>query len=383
MTPPSPPPSSDLVVAFPRRADASEHEIASQEALAGRLASLLGRRFDPSYRPSRRRGEPPPYFVPDRTLIGVDRAGRLGINRAADLYGGVAPHSFVAGKSITHGLIDVHAKAPAAWVRELANTLRDVVLSGYTAFTPQDAEAAGLKLLKQGAVRIKPADGIAGRGQVVARNAAELRAGLAEQSAPVMRRLGLVLEEDLKDVVTYSVGWARVGKMEIAYVGTQSLTPDNQGTSVYGGSELRLARGGFDALRALDLSADERLAVDLACHYDAAVSTAYPALFASRRNYDVAFGLAASGEIRSGVLEQSWRAGGASLAELAAMQSFAQSPVMASVRAATRERYGHKEPAPHPERLVFHGVDSSVGHISKSGGVLQETDEENADGGPQ
>ncbi len=58
---------SDLVVAYPRRANASEHEVASQEAMAVRLAALLGRRFEPDYRPSRRRDEPPPYYVPDRT----------------------------------------------------------------------------------------------------------------------------------------------------------------------------------------------------------------------------------------------------------------------------------------------------------------------------
>lgn len=361
---------SDLVVAYPRRASASEHEVASQEAMALRLAALLGRRFEPDFRPSRRRDEAPPYYVPDRTIIGPTRAARLGIKRAADLYGGVAPHSFVAGKAITHGLIGPQAKAPKAWVADLADALREVVLKGYTVFTPADAEAAGLQLLKTGPLRVKPTDATAGRGQKVARNAQELRAALQEQSPLAMRRLGLVLEEDLEDVSTYSVGWARVGKMEIAYVGTQSLTQDNQGRSVYGGSELRLARGGFDALRALDLTDHERQAVAMACQYDTAVSTAYPQLFASRRNYDVAFGTNGAGQARAGVLEQSWRAGGASLAELAAMQAFALSPSLTSVRAATRERYGPDQVLPIAQHLVFHGVDSAVGHISKSVAVL-------------
>lgn len=369
--------ASDLVVAYPRRATASEHEIASQEAMAARLAALLGRRFDPHFRPTRHRDEPPPYYVPDRTIIGATRAARLGITRPADLYGGVAPHSFVAGKAITHGLVTAQGRAPKAWAHELGDALRDVVLNGYTAFTVADAEAAGLQLLRQGPLRLKPVDATAGRGQVVVRNADELRAALAEQEPLVMRRLGLVLEEDLQDVSTYSVGWARVGKMEISYVGTQSLTPDNQGIQVYGGSVLRVARGGFDDLRALDLNEHERQAVALACQYDTAVSTAYPQLLASRRNYDVAFGQSASGQPRAGVLEQSWRAGGASLAELAAMQAFALSPSLMSVRAATRERYGEQEPRPIPQHLVYHGVDSAVGHISKWAGVL----EEEADGG--
>ncbi|MNX26687.1 hypothetical protein D3C86_567610 [compost metagenome] len=365
---------SDLVVAYPRRANASEHEVASQEAMAVRLAALLGRRFEPDYRPSRRRDEPPPYYVPDRTIIGPVRAARLGITRAADLYGGVAPYSFVSGKAITHGLIGPQAKAPKAWVGDLADALREVVLAGYSAFTLADAEAAGMRMLQDGPLRVKPTDATAGRGQVVVRNAEELRAALARQSPYAMRRLGLVLEEDLEDVSTYSVGWARVGKMEIAYVGTQSLTPDNQGIAVYGGSVLRVARGGFDDLRALDLTDPERQAVAMACHYDTAVSTAYPQLFASRRNYDVAFGTNRAGQARAGVLEQSWRAGGASLAELAAMQAFALSPSLASVRAATRERYGRDHAQPIPQHLIFHGVDTAVGHISKSAGVLEETE---------
>lgn len=368
--PPSPG-TAGTVAAYPRSVSASEHEIASQEALALRLAALLGRRYVPGYRPSRHRGEPAPYYVPDRTITSVARAAKLGITRAADLYGGVTPHAFVASKSITHGVLDGRAKAPEGWVRSLAEELDGVVLSGYTAFTLEDAQQAGERLLRQGPLRIKPADANAGRGQILVATPQELREGLARQHAPSVRRLGLVLEEHLAEIATYSVGWARVGKLEITYVGTQRLTPDNDGVLVYGGSTLCFANGGFDQLRALDLSEEEKRAVALACRYDTAVSTAYPDLFASRRNYDVAIGRAADGEPRAGVLEQSWRAGGASIAELAAMQAFALSPTLKTVRAATRERYGKDEPVPTPQRYVYRGEDSVVGMITKSGGILE------------
>ncbi|MNL78608.1 hypothetical protein D3C87_2050400 [compost metagenome] len=74
------------------------------------------------------------------------------------------------------------------------------------------------------------------------------------------------------------------------------------------------------------------------------------------------------------MLEQSWRAGGASLAELAAMQAFALSPSLTSVRAATRERYGQDHARPIPQHLIFHGKDTAVGHISKSAAVLDGLD---------
>jgi len=366
------PDSAGTVAAYPRRTGASEHEIASQEALALRIAALLGRRFVPDFRPTRNRGEPPPYYVPDRSITSLARANKLGIKRAADLFGGVTPHAFVATKSITHGVVDAQAKSPQGWVRPLAGALDEVVLRGYTAFTLDDAHRAGERLLQAGPLRLKPADANAGRGQVVVRNAQELRAALNGQDAATMRRLGLVLEEDLAQIATYSVGWIRVGKLEASYVGTQSLTRDNNGEPVYGGSALTFARGGFDELRALNLSDEERQAVDLSCRYDTAVSTAYPDFFASRRNYDVAIGQNARGEPRAGVLEQSWRAGGASIAELSALQAFMLSPSLKSVSAFTRERYGADEPAPTSEQYVYRGEDSAVGMITKSGGILED-----------
>ena len=89
---------------------------------------------------------------------------------------------------------------------------------------------------------------------------------------------------------------------------------------MYGGSELLVVRGGFEALHALGLPAEAALAVAQARVYDAAATEHFPGLFASRRNYDVVRGLDAAGRPRCGVLEQSWRIGGASGAEVAALE---------------------------------------------------------------
>jgi len=42
-----------------------------------------------------------------------------------------------------------------------------------------------------------------------------------------------VLEEELGDVTTYSVGQVRVAGLVASYCGTQSLTTDNSGATVY------------------------------------------------------------------------------------------------------------------------------------------------------
>ena len=66
--------------------------------------------------------------------------------------------------------------------------------------------------------------------------------------AAELARDGLVLEENLVDVTTHSVGQVRVAELVASYHGTQRLTSDNHGEQVYGGSDLLVVRGGFDAL---------------------------------------------------------------------------------------------------------------------------------------
>jgi hypothetical protein len=133
---------------------------------------------------------------------------------------------------------------------------------------------------------------------------------------------GLVLESDLRHVTTRSVGYTTIGNQTIAYHGTQRVVTNNQGLLVYGGSHLICVRGCWPELGNLPMDAKARLAVNQARIYDGNAGR-YPGFFASRRNYDVAQGIDGREQWRSGVLEASWRSGGASTAELAALLAFA------------------------------------------------------------
>jgi hypothetical protein len=176
---------------------------------------------------------------------------------------------------------------------------------------------------------------------------------------------GLVLEENLIEVTTYSVGRVRVMDLVVTYYGTQRLTRDNAGELVYGGSDLVVVRGDFERLLSLDLSDDVRLAVAQARRYDAAAEVSFPGFVVSRRNYDVAQGINACGQRRSGVLEQSWRIGGASGAEIAALEAFAAEPDLEVVRASTVEEYGTNVAPPADAVVYFQGADEEVGSITK------------------
>ena len=85
----------------------------------------------------------------------------------------------------------------------------------------------------------------------------------------------------------------------------------------------------------------------------------------SRRNYDVLHGRDARGRWHCGVLEQSWRIGGASGPEVAALEAFRADPLLRAVRAHSTERYG-AHAAPPPGAIVhFHGVDPVAGPLVK------------------
>jgi Protein of unknown function (DUF3182) len=355
----------DVVVEYSPQAGgfADTHERITRAQIAKRLAALMGFAYAGEYDPSAHYPGRV-YFVPSDTLVGVEQAARLGITGEHHLFGGVVPYPFVATKAITHSLVEPNAHAPEGWSEAFPNQVQDVVLVGYSVFTSEQAQAAGKRLMESGPVRLKPVHATAGRGQRVVNSMTELADALAAIPPTELADAGLVLEENLTAVSTYSVGQVRVADLTATYYGVQRLTNDNAGEEVYGGSDLVVVRGNFDALVQLRLSESIRIAVTQAQVYDAATSV-FSGMFASRRNYDVAQGLNAHGHWRSGVLEQSWRMGGASGAEIAALQAIHANPALQVVRAFTFEIYGESQAPPPHATVYFRGIDERVGMLTK------------------
>jgi hypothetical protein len=155
----------------------------------------------------------------------------------------------------------------------------------------------------------------------------------------------LVLEINLSPLATISVGKATVGRFTTAYCGTQRRVKDNHGHLIYGGSDLACVRGGWSELEGVQLPAEARLAIAQARAYDDAMSE-YPGFMASRRNYDVGQGIDGQGQRRSGVFEASWRSGGASTAELAALTEFAANTERQIIHVSAVREFGERRNAP-------------------------------------
>lgn len=363
------------------RAGAREHELAVQRGVAERLAALLGCRFagdaDPAA-PSTGIG----FAVPNDTLTSLEAARRWGIASEADLFGGVVPFPYVATKTITHPLVAPDAAAPAGWCGEFAERVAAVVLPGLSAFALDDARRAGRRLLRDGPVRLKLASGIGGAGQAVAQDAAQLEAQLAALDPAAIAAHGIVLERNLADARTFSIGVLRIGSLTASYFGTQCTTKNRHGDEVYGGSTITLARGGLDTLEPLAADADVRRAIAMARCYHTAAFACFAGMFASRCNYDVVQGTDASGRQLAGVLEQSWRIGGASPAEVAALQALCDEPGRRQVSASTAEVHAPDAAVPEGATLCFRGVDEHVGPITKYAWVHRHADARREDRDP-
>ena len=339
------------------------HETVVQQALAERIASVLGAKFVGAYDPALHKDHAL-YYIPSDTLIGKAAGEALNIRSVDDFFGGLIDHPFMATKAISHPLLKDATAKPKGWSDRFFKDAAGAVLSGFSVFNEADARRAGVLLLNDGPVRVKPVLATAGRGQRVVTSKAELDDALAEQDMAEIEEWGLVLEEDLCDVVTYSVGQIQVAGITISYHGTQSLTPDNNGETVYGGSQLWLVRGGYETLLKLDLEDDVRRSVTQAMSYEKAALDCFPDFLASRRNYDIAHGTNAREKVCSGVLEQSWRIGGASPAEIEALVAFAADPSLQRIAASSHEIYGPTT-LPANAHLLYEGDDPDVGLISK------------------
>jgi len=340
----------------------TEHEVAARVAVARSLAALKEFGFGGGYDPALQHDRPL-YFVPSETLSG-EEAARLGIRGANDLFGGVVPYPFVGTKTITHPLAGRDAARPEGWSEAFPQRVHSVVLPGFAAFTRADALKAAQRLLERGPVRLKHGRGIGGKGQAVAKDTLELAATLEALDVAELARCGLVLEPSLDEEATYSVGQVRVDGLCASYCGTQKTTTDNHGQPAYGGSDLVIVRGGYGALLETKLEKNMAMAVRQAMAFDAAAEE-FPGLFASRRNYDVLRGRDARGRWHCGVLEQSWRIGGASGPEVAALEAFRADPGLRAVRARSTEAYGEHAEPPRGARVHFSGVDPQVGPLVK------------------
>ena len=173
-----------------------------------------GLRLRRRLRPGRRRYGAPTYFVPSDTLTS-EAAARAGIRHEHDLFGGVVPHPFVATKTITHPLVDARVARRRRLVAGVSAPRRRRRAARLSARLRREDAPAGRPQAAE--TRCGPRQ--AGRrnrrlGQSVVGPHGGARRVRWTRSIPTSwRRSGVVVEQNLDDVTTYSVGQVRVADL--------------------------------------------------------------------------------------------------------------------------------------------------------------------------
>lgn len=283
-----------------------------------------------------------PYYIPPGPLD-AEVAQELGIESADDMFGGVLEEREHADKAVFHRLVPGADASPGWYSSQFAQLVTEAgaVLPGYTVFSAKDAVAAMEQLQAAGysVVRTKDPTAQASKGQHAVSNETELVQALGDLSAEKIADHGLVLEPNLENPFTFSVGQIQLGGHIYSYVGHQEETMRPWGEVGYGGTTLTMVRGGFDELGRLLCGSDPARA-HVVSQAEIALKAFYQyyGLVASRINFDAVVG-SANGQTLSGICDQSFRIGGASPAEMLAIQTLLDDPDVEQVTARMRGRW--------------------------------------------
>ncbi|MFC9961928.1 DUF3182 family protein [Streptomyces nigra] len=299
--------------------------------LAKRLALLTGRRFVSEFRSDLEEAPPDAFWFLHGPITPVE-ARLIGL-RGQDFFGGVAERIH-AQKSVFHTPLRGSSAIPETFPSSFTNYLlhQGILLPGYTAFTRLEAREAFERL--QGAgyrVRFKSALGAGGKGHGIVDTRSTLESKMSRITESELHTYGVVLEANVigpggVPPESLSGGWIEVDGRTYSYVGRMSFIPGSP-RSDYVGTEIYIGRGSPDKLRPPTYRYWLPL-LRMLCAFREA-NRLLPSFTATRCNYNFVRGyldhvVAHRQERDTGVVigatEPTFRAGGATSAELLGME---------------------------------------------------------------
>lgn len=288
------------------------------------------------------------YFVPF-AAVHADLARERGVSGIGDLNGGVVRHLEHADKAILHMLPSRDAQRPPWYSPRFAQSVQDVALPGYTAFTIEDAvQAYGLMRSDGLTVRLKDPSNTGGLGQHFIGDEADLASILAQYDTK-LAKTGIVLEADLHNPATVSIGYVNIDGAIYTWHG-RPYDVNHDGMTRFGGNELTVVRGGLDMLRKHAKSPHDQLAVDQARRVFDAYSLLGTTI--SRATLDIVQGTSCSGTFLSGVTDPSLRPSASSAGEIRAIEALTENPEAMMVK--TKLTYDYwKDVERRPEQELF------------------------------
>ena len=328
------------------------------------------------------------YYVADKTIVLEFTENQKLIKDALiesekDFFGGIVPRAYQSTKAIMHPLVSREAACPLGWSHEFSQELvhLDLVLPGFTVFNIEDIRTAFNHLYDKGVyqIRLKDPLGYLGMNQFIVTSFQELEQFISDKIVDneKLEQYGLVVEENLcpEDLKIYSVSFVTVGFHQVQCIGVQRFS---QG--LYAGTDFVIMQTGKYILPELLArvgifnNEDAQVIIDKALLFRALLNKHIPEIKTARFNLDIVSGIASiysngTCELvkRFALLEQSFRVGGASAAEIWGLEYLLCHPSVDAVCASTYYRYGDEAyQTVSGEENLYCGVDSRLGSISTS-----------------
>lgn len=291
------------------------------------------------------------YVVPAVTLE-RDRAEYLGIYSPEDFYGGSVGHVQQAGKSVLHRTMS--SNIPGFYSGDFVGKVDEFVLPGVTGFSREDLIAGYMKFMNKDCdMRLKLPGESDGNGQYVARSKIELMDLLCMHEDGCINEHGLVLEANVNEPRTLSVGYAQIGRDMFSFLVNQKEDKVNEGgheRSRYRGAQVRVVRGELGELQKLKkLDRREKEAIRTSLGFSR-IYKEEMGVVASRLSFDHISGFDSNGNEIGGITDITARLGGTCPAVMLAAGRFKGEPDLAVVDAEVNLNYQPSERLEEEER---------------------------------
>lgn len=281
--------------------------------------------------------EPNGYYVPPVTQIrGVGVSTNV-IN-SEDFYGLIVDDISHVGKSILHPTISSYV--PNYYSHEFSRSVESFVLPGLTVFSSEDALNAVISLKKIGDfdIRLKMSDKSDGHGQFFIKNELELQKVFDDIGDDYVKNKGVVLEANVNEAKTISVGFAVLGRDIFSFLAIQKndIAPED-GRDRYMGAVVRVVKGEMSNLIDIAKNSREKSAIVTGENFYNRYKSFGP--IASRLSFDYLYGLDNKGNQMSGVTDITGRLGGTCPALVLAAKEFKRDPNLSVVESEVSLNY--------------------------------------------
>lgn len=277
------------------------------------------------------------YYVPPVTQERGSLVASV-VKNSEDFYGLIVDDYNHVGKSILH--MSVTQRVPNFYSFDFAKSVENLVIPGISIFSRDDLRKGYLALRRFGKfdARLKLSDKSDGHGQFLIKTPEDLMRCSKEIDDEYIKNKGFILEANLEEAKTISIGFAILGRNMFSFMAIQKndIAPED-GRNRYVGANVRVVKGEIDNLLNISENDIEKEAVEVGRSFYERYKSFNP--IASRLSFDFLYGKGSDGNDLAGVTDITGRLGGTCPALVLAANEFKDNSGLSMVRSEVTLNY--------------------------------------------